>query len=272
MVAPLGAGQLDVGGGSHSAGLFNAVGRNITIKLVADKGSLSPGHGFQGLVFRRDLAESGRLRTPADLRGLHVAVSSRGITTENSLAAWLRQSGLTLDDVDVVELNFGDHATALGGRSIEAAVSIEPFLTNILDEGLGTLYQRTDEMLPNYQVGEVIYSGQFAQQRPEIARRFMVAYLKAVRYYNDAFDGGDAAKRQEVAAILARHTPVKDLALYDRMIMPGLNPDGRMNVSTIAEDQDLWLQRGIQQTRVNLDELVDHSFIDAAVGELGAYR
>src|SRR5712691_1768948 len=38
MVAPLGSGQLDVGGGASSAGLYNAVARGINIKIVADKG------------------------------------------------------------------------------------------------------------------------------------------------------------------------------------------------------------------------------------------
>src|SRR5438270_4366207 len=37
MIAPLGTGQLDVGGGTVSAGLYNAVARKIDIKVVADK-------------------------------------------------------------------------------------------------------------------------------------------------------------------------------------------------------------------------------------------
>src|SRR3712207_5343054 len=60
MVAPLGTGQLDLGGGSHSAGLYNAVARGVGLKLVADKGSAPPGFGFQGLVFRRDLRSEER--------------------------------------------------------------------------------------------------------------------------------------------------------------------------------------------------------------------
>jgi NitT/TauT family transport system substrate-binding protein len=272
MVVPLGAGQLDAGGGSHSAGLFNAVGRDVSIKLVADKGSLLPGHGFQGLMFRRDLVDSGRLRTPADLRGMSVAVPARGITTEVSLAAWLRQAGLTLDDVDVTEMNFADHATALGGRAIGAAVSIEPFLTRILDLELATLYQRTDELIPGYQVAEVIYSGRFASERPDAALRFMMGYLRAVRYYNDAFVRGDAAKRQQAVATLARHTTVKDIPLYDRMVMPGLHPDGKMNRATIASDQDFWLSIGLQRAPTHLDDIVDHSFADAAARALGPYR
>src|SRR5262245_26859095 len=37
MVAPLGAGQIEAGAGSASAGLYNAVARGIKIKIVADK-------------------------------------------------------------------------------------------------------------------------------------------------------------------------------------------------------------------------------------------
>jgi len=43
MVAPLGTGELDVGAGSASAGLYNAVLRGVRIKIVADKASPPPG-------------------------------------------------------------------------------------------------------------------------------------------------------------------------------------------------------------------------------------
>lgn len=272
MVAPLGAGQLDVGAGAHSAGLFNAAVRDVAIKMVADKGSSPPGFGFQGLMFRKDLAESGRLRTPADLKGMRVAVSARGITAENALAAWLRQAGLTLDDVEVIEMGFPEHASALGNRSLDAAISIEPFLTRILDQDVGVLYQRVDEVLPGYQIAEVFYSDGFARDHRAAAQRLMNAYVRAVRYYNDAFVKGDAAKRQEVVAILAKTTTVKDVPLYDRMVMPGLHPDGRMNKATIVSDQDFWLSTGLQRAPANLDQIVDHTFVDAAVQQLGPYR
>ncbi len=272
MVAPLGAGQLDAGGGSHSAGMFNAVARGIELKLVADKGVSSPGHGFQALVFRKDLVDSGRLRGIPDLRGQRVALPARGITAEASLERWLRAGGLSVDDVELAELNFAEHSAALGGQSVEAAISIEPFLTFIVERGIGVVHQRSDEFTPGYQLAEVIFSGQFAREHAEAGRRFITAYLRGVRYYNDAFDKGDAAKRQEAVAILTRNTAVKDPALYDRMVMPGLAPDGRLNVASIAEDQELWLASGLQQARANLDEIVDHRFVDAAVAALGPYR
>ena len=100
----------------------------------------------------------------------------------------------------------------------------------------------------------------------------MVAYLKAVRYYNDAFTYGDAAKRQEIIGILARNTPVKDTALYERMAMPGLAPDGRINLASLAEHQEVWLAAGLQQAPVDLGDVVDLSFAEAAVRTLGPYR
>src|SRR5215471_5622993 len=50
MVAPLGAGQLDIGAGATSAGLFNSAARGIGTKIVADKGSNQPGYAYVSLL------------------------------------------------------------------------------------------------------------------------------------------------------------------------------------------------------------------------------
>ena len=78
MVAPLGTGQLDVGGGALTAGLFNAIARGIEIRIVADKGSTPPGYGYQPLLVRRDLVTSGHFKLLSDLKGLKVANSAPG--------------------------------------------------------------------------------------------------------------------------------------------------------------------------------------------------
>jgi NitT/TauT family transport system substrate-binding protein len=65
---------------------------------------------------------------------------------------------------------------------------------------------------------------------------------------------------------------VKDPALYERMIMPGLNPDGEVDVESLREDNDYWLANGYQEERVTVSDLVDHSFVRAALQQLGPYR
>src|SRR5215831_128012 len=46
MIAPLGTGELDAGGGTVAAGLYNAVERGINIKVVADKASVAEGYEY----------------------------------------------------------------------------------------------------------------------------------------------------------------------------------------------------------------------------------
>jgi hypothetical protein len=36
-------------------------------------------------------------------------------------------------------------------------------------------------------VAVLAYGPKFWRERPDVARRFMVAYLRSVRFYNDAF-------------------------------------------------------------------------------------
>jgi NitT/TauT family transport system substrate-binding protein len=50
MIAPLGTGELDVAGGTVSAGFYNAVGRGIGMKIVADQGSIAKDASVEGVV------------------------------------------------------------------------------------------------------------------------------------------------------------------------------------------------------------------------------
>src|SRR5690606_24291554 len=68
-VPVLASGDLDVGAGGPSASLFNAVARGIGIRIVADKGHMAHGFDWQQFVTRRDLYESGEIRSLADVRG-----------------------------------------------------------------------------------------------------------------------------------------------------------------------------------------------------------
>jgi NitT/TauT family transport system substrate-binding protein len=272
MVAPLAAGQLDVGGGAPSAGLGNALSRGITLKIVADKGSTPPGFGYAGIVIRRDLWESG-VRTPADLRGRRVILNTvAGSSMEAALDRALRDYGLTTADVELLALAFPDMAAALANQTADVVYPIEPFVVLPVDQGTGNLWARTDEWYPGEQIAVLLYSSEFAEGQRDVGRRFMLAYLRALRDYNDAFQKGDPAKRRDVVDVLIRNTPLKDAALYEKMAMPGLDPNGRVNLQALEQDQEYYLRTGKQQTPIDLTQVVDGSFADWAVQQLGIYR
>ena len=109
MIAPLGTGELDVGGGTVSAGFYNAVGRGILIKIVADQASIKPGYGYSSLMVRKDLVDSARYKSFADLKGMKVAIGAPGTGTASALNEALKKGGLKYADVDVVYIGFPEH-------------------------------------------------------------------------------------------------------------------------------------------------------------------
>jgi NitT/TauT family transport system substrate-binding protein len=268
MVPFLGTGQLDIGGGAPGAGLFNAIARDIPVKIVADKGHIAPGHGFEAIIVRKDTADKARIKSAADFRGMKIALSARDIVPEVDLDTFLRTGGLTINDVNVVTMAFGDMGVALGNGSIDAAQAIEPFVTQIVEKGLGVILKRNDEVVQYQQVAVVLYSPKFASYNPGLARKFMLGYLRGVRDYNDAFVKKDPVAKKEVVQILIRNTPVKDPTLYDKMVMPGLDPKGRVMLDSLVGQQNWYLNKGTQKTRVDLGKAVDTQYVDWAVKQL----
>src|SRR5215467_12709786 len=271
MVAPLGTGQLDVGGGAPSAGLLNAIAREVPLRVVADKGNMDPGHGYEAIVVRKALLDRGGFGSAADLKGKTVAIAAKDISPEVTLSTFLKSGGLTIKDINLVTMSHADMVTALANGSIDAGLPIEPFVAEAVAKGVATVLKRDDEIAPRQQVAVVLYGPKFVENR-DLARRFMLAYVKGARYYNDAFDKKDGAKRKEVVGILVRNTAVKDADLYVRMVMPGIDPNGRVNVDSLAGQQDYFLAKGSQKTRLELKQVVDMQYAEWAVQKLGPYK
>ena len=56
MIAPLASGQVDVAIGAPSAGLFNAVGRGVSLLVVGDKGSFRDGDRWNSIAVRPQMS------------------------------------------------------------------------------------------------------------------------------------------------------------------------------------------------------------------------
>jgi len=274
MVAPLGAGQLDIGGGSPSAGLYNAVARGIDIKIVADKGSTPPGYGFQPLLVRKDLVDSGRYKTLKDLKGMKIAGSAPGSASTATLHQALKRAGLKTSDVERVFMGFPQHVAALQNQAVDAALTTEPSATKAVQSGAAVRVMGDDQIYPHHQLAVVLYAGSFVHADPDAARRFMRAYLRAARDYNDALKDGKLAgpAAEEIIAILTEYTRIKDPKVYRTITPQGTDPDGRLNVESLKADLAFFREEGQVKGKVTVEQVVDSSFVEAAVKALGPYK
>jgi NitT/TauT family transport system substrate-binding protein len=274
MIAPLGVGQLDVGGGTVAAGLYNAVGRGINVKVVADKGSIQPGYGFSALMVRKDLVDSGRYKNYKDLKGLNIAIGASGTGTASALNEALKKGGLKYSDANVIDLGFPQHMVAFTNKAIDASITNEPTVSQSVKAGVAVRIAGNDVIYPGQQTAVVLYSGEFIKNAPETGRKFMRAYLRGVRDYNDALKGGRIAGKNadEVLAILVEYTEIKDKELYRTIVPNASNPDGRVNAESLKKDFEFFKSQKLISGTATVDQVVDNSFVDATVRELGPYH
>ena len=275
MIPAVGSGELDVAGGAPSAGLLNSIARDINLQIVADKGSNVPGQGYFSLVVRADLVESGEFSDFSDLQGRTIAFTGAGNTTQAMVYEALQTEGIEFDDANITDefLGFGEMVTALDNESVDAATLIEPFVTAAVDMGAGVAFPG-DEFYPNQQVAVVMYGEEFIARGDDLGTRFMKAYIRGARDYNDAIEDGalDGPGADEIIDILIEYTAQDDPDVYRRAGPAGLNPDGAVNLEGLQRDFDFWESQDLIEEGVSVEDAVDTSFVEAALEELGEYE
>ncbi len=262
--------RIDVADVGINPALFNGVAAHLGFKVVADKGSLQPGFGSTAVVVRKDLAKE--IKGPSDLKDRLIAMTPPGLATANgfALAAYLKGANLTPADVHIRPIPFPEQVAALSNKAVEVAIMSEPFVAITVREGIGVRFVGLDEIVPGQQVAALAYSSQFIRERGDLARAFMVAYVKGIRDYNAAMRRG--VDRPAILEILAKVLQLSDATLLDSMKPAGLNPDGKLNETSIAQIKQFFLQQRLISEAPPVSSFVDNSFVQYAIQVLGPAR
>lgn len=259
---------MDVGATVTSSGLFNAMSRDIPVKIVADKGVNVPGQGYYRLVIRKDLTD--RIKDYADLRGKKIAIVGTASLDEIALARVLQKGNLTTKDVDLQVIRaFPDMLVSFGNKSIDAAMVIEPFITQGVSKDLADPWKDPADYDPDAQTALLVF-GTSLTKNPEVANRFMTAYVKSLRDYNDAFFKNK--NKKEIIDILCKYSVIKDPSLYEKMFPTGLNPDGYVRAKGIQLDLDWYKENNLLKSNITFEEAVDNQYVDFALKTLGKYQ
>ena len=106
---------------------------------------------------------------------------------------------MSLADLEIVDIAIPETNAALANRNLDAGMQIEPQLSLGVANGTFSVLQRSDELYPDQQSAFILYAAEFARAQPEAGRRWMVAYLRGVRDYMEAFTRD--RDRDEVAVL-----------------------------------------------------------------------
>jgi NitT/TauT family transport system substrate-binding protein len=144
-------------------------------------------------------------------------------------------------------------------------------ITKGISEGICVRLGDATDFAPKAQIAMVIASPVFLQQRYDVAICFMLAYLKGLRDYNDAFVYNKGNKN-EIINIMTKYTALKDPKTWEQVDVTGLNPDGKMYIDDIKNQYEWYKSNGGIEGTVDMSKAVDTSLDDEALKILGPYK
>jgi aliphatic sulfonates family ABC transporter substrate-binding protein len=120
------------------------------------------------------------IKTVADLKGKKVAIQ-KGTTTALDMENYvLPHAGLSIHDVSVVNMSMGNMPAALAGGRVDAAASVEPFISVAVQQKIGVRLQSMMEFdpIPVF----IVFRTEFVKAHPDVVVNAIRGYYKAVKW------------------------------------------------------------------------------------------
>lgn len=262
----LASNRLQVLVGGVTAAYFNALAGNLPVILAFDSAS-SP--VYSDILLRPDLVNS--IKSAADLKGRTIGANAPGAIPVYQLAKLLQSVNLTLNDVNVKYMAMPQMTVGLTNQAIDAALMSPPLNALAVQQKAGVHWIDFDDIVRPQPTVLAAYAANtdWIAQSPDQARKFFAALGRGARDYCQAYHHGP--NRGEVEDIMMTYKVSRDRALLDAMPWPARDPNGRLNVASIADIQDVFFTAGLVKQKFPGNRLVDESYADVAAKQNGSF-
>ncbi|MCD1572229.1 ABC transporter substrate-binding protein [Agromyces mediolanus] len=227
-------GNIVAGGATWGAGLFNATKAGASLSVIASVSRIpESGKNPSPLL----ASEQSGITEAEQLKGKKIGIPGDGGFGIYSVHLALESAGLSLDDVELVNLSPGDIPPALANGSIDATWSIEPISSAVISQGLAHEILDVDYQA-GVELGALVFNTDYVEKHPAAVVAFTSAYLKAVQ---ELADGGwqDADDQ----AVIAEYTdlPVETLTSIGLTVQ---DPEGAIDWKDVARQEAFFRDRG----------------------------
>lgn len=183
--------------------------------------------------------------SPADLAGRTIA-GPKGTILHELLLAYLASAGMTVDDVNFVDMKIPDAQAALAGGSVDVALLAGPAAYTMLADGFRKVTDGSGLVGATIVVAT---SRTFAEEHPDVVETFVEAH-RAVLDYMDA-------NPDEVLAMAAAETGLPEAAVRDMFAMYDFTAEvSADDLAAMEATQDFMLANGMIEAPVDIPGLV----------------
>lgn len=263
-IAFLSEGQIDVGGIAIVTSLWNGWNQGLDIRVIAP-GALEPFENSPTKVIARtELVDSGEISGAADLAGRTVSIAGGpGSGAEYLLSKALQRGGLTIGDIEGVNIGNADAPAAFANGSVDAALLGSPFADQVINAGDGVAIET--DLTPGLMTVAFVGSGNFVNDRPDVAQRFVTALTEAARM----MQGDEYLADENLAAYLAYTNSTEEALRNGRPVVYDVNMNIPVDGLSDVEATHRSNGRTEYDTSIEMTNVVDTSFVEAALSALG---
>jgi NitT/TauT family transport system substrate-binding protein len=265
-MASLAQGQLNIIAGGVSAGYFNALEKDLPIIITVDRVTTPIRHN---LMIRADLKD--QIKEIKNLKGKVIASNAPGSISTYEIGKILAKGGLAFTDVEIKNLPFPQYAVALTNKAVDAALTIPPFTYSLADKNIALPFAEADEIVEPrpLTIAVNLTNTDWAKANQQLVRNYYVALMRGVRDYCQAYHGG--ALRKELIDLLVKTGTEQRPELLHKYPWPARNLNGKLNVASLLDIQDWYVQNNFTRARFPVERLADNSYVDQANQKLGPF-
>ena len=200
------------------------------------------------------------IRTMQDLRGKRVAVPNRYSNQRLLIFRALRQAGMTVKDIELVEMPPPDMPAALYAKSVDAISSGEPFMAQTEIDGFGRVLWLTKDVWPDF-ISCVLAVHENMIKNDRAAVQKLVDGIAKSGKWLDA----DMGHRMDAAQFVGKGYDNQNPKLLAFVLS---KPPDRVKYTNLAlrrkdfeEIEDLAREAGIVQGTARFEDYTDASFV-----------
>ncbi|SNB45127.1 ABC transporter substrate-binding protein [Geobacter sp. DSM 9736] len=195
------------------------------------------------------------VKSVRELKGKRVAIPHRMSVHNILLSQALKKEGLTLKDVQWIEMPPPDMPAALARGDIKGFIVAEPFGTKAIQAGFGKKLLNAKDIWPDYICCALVLNPSFKKKYPAAAKEYIDSFTAAGRFID--------ANRGEAIRIARQYMNIDEKVFVQSLTHDVTYSDLRLKRGEVEQLQKYALELNLLKKPVNLDSLLDTTFVAA---------
>ncbi|RUT47004.1 aliphatic sulfonate ABC transporter substrate-binding protein [Paenibacillus anaericanus] len=210
---------------------------------------ISDGKGISKILIPTD----SKIKSVKDLKGKTIAVA-KGTTFHVFLLKALIKNGLKESDVKLVNLQLADGLPAFVSGKVDAWVTPEPYVTQLISAKTAKLLPGLDTTIPA--PSALIARSSIIKSHPELVTAFLEVYKEAIAWRDDNLE--------EAAQLVAdkKKYPIEIIKILNNSFNYTLTPITKEAIDAQQKTVNLLYDAKFLKKKVKYSDSIDNSFIN----------